>query len=160
MTDIEKQKAAALCDYCQTPVNTSACPRCSKPSPRVSDSEVDAAIEMCSREEIYHTIKNTLGDRFLKPFMTLKLYAKKCAAQHPQREEWLDISSAPRDGSPILSCVAGRDEAVICWWGEAEGATGIKKMGWKTLNGYYAIFGCAVEPTHWQPLPSPPKAEK
>lgn len=136
MTDIEKQKAAALCDYCQTPVNTSACPRCSKPSPRVSDSEVDAAIEMCSREEIYHTIKNTLGDRFLKPFMTLKLYAKKCAAQHPQREEWRNATEA--EIMPALMQHIGEERAILV-------LSAILTSGIKLVK---------------RELPSPPKAEK
>lgn len=63
---------------------------------------------------------------------------------------WQPIATAPKDGTHVLACVAGSDRSM----GEAfywEGA-------WRTWDGenhtrtYYE-----PAPTHWQPLPEPPK---
>lgn len=68
---------------------------------------------------------------------------------HPTQPEWLPIDSAPRDGSDILTfdAVLGQYEISGYWvnpprywdgrhWGDGE---------------YYH------QPTHWLPLPPPPK---
>lgn len=76
----------------------------------------------------------------------------------PQYGEWLPIESAPKDGAPYLAWVKGREMAYT-WWDEVTSCLGHKKMGFKTLNGYWANFGCCENPTHWMPLPNPPTGE-
>ena len=73
------------------------------------------------------------------------------------KEQWRTIESAPRDGTPYLAWAEGR-EVVYTWWAEVESCLGQKKMGYKTLNGFWANFGACINPTHWLPLPAPPPA--
>ena len=66
---------------------------------------------------------------------------------------WRDISSAPKDGTPILTCIAGPTYyARSGWWDdEVKGwAVGEKADGGKI----YMV----LPPTHWMPLPEPPEA--
>jgi len=68
--------------------------------------------------------------------------------------EWMDISTAPRDGTVILIAGAG---AVQPWvtcsrWTDA---------GWYEIN--LDDTDCHSHPdypTHWMPLPDPPKEQK
>jgi hypothetical protein len=80
----------------------------------------------------------------------------------PSREtkamsEWQDIASAPKDGTPILIFVPGSAQEVKeAWWAlQYEGGPGY----WSTPTGPagrgYVILPEA--PTHWMPLPEPPK---
>lgn len=73
--------------------------------------------------------------------------------------EWLSIESAPRDGTPVLIFVPaytrehlGDFPAVmqVAHWYESE----FRAAAWTETHGEgYETY----EPTHWQPLPSPPK---
>src|SRR3990167_1984817 len=77
--------------------------------------------------------------------------------------DWQPIETAPKDGKPILSyCASGYDEqpySVIWWhaeiheWWETV-ATDTKKLR-SEAAGYWA--GGENYPTHWLPLPPPPK---
>lgn len=67
---------------------------------------------------------------------------------------WQPIETAPRDGSGIFA-----------WWGTDSKAFGIRSFGvtlfrdgeWRDPDDEDETYG---EPTHWQPLPTPPaKAE-
>jgi hypothetical protein len=60
--------------------------------------------------------------------------------------EWRDISTAPKDGSRVLLWA---DK----WTGPA---AGIWANSW-TVG--YDLPPFLYEPSHWQPLPPPPKAE-
>lgn len=60
---------------------------------------------------------------------------------------WQAIDTAPKDGTPILVCISGAQY----WPDKAEYRTG---FGW--------VYPCqkhgpSLPPTHWQPLPTPPK---
>lgn len=60
--------------------------------------------------------------------------------------DWQPIESAPKDGTPFLSCKGAR----VMW-------TTYGYNGWESgwLNEHeYVVF-----PTHWMPLPEPPGAE-
>ena len=68
---------------------------------------------------------------------------------------WQPIETAPKDGTPFL--------AAIPWEGEP---WEILRMGWDKIA---CMFGDATyapfiedqeQPTHWQPLPAPPKEEE
>lgn len=76
------------------------------------------------------------------------------AAQHPQREEWLDISSAPRDMTQvILYAYAASTSDHLYYVGY------FSKGIWLSADDVEQFHN----PTHWLPLetlPSPPKAEK
>lgn len=77
--------------------------------------------------------------------------------------EWQDIASAPKDGTPILvwSCsvrdeLSGEALPLIGHWCDIE--------GW-TVGEWDPEFDCyrktnLVSITHWQPLPAPPGAHK
>lgn len=57
--------------------------------------------------------------------------------------EWQPIENAPRDGTPILAADKGR-YAYVAEWIPANRV-------WIGADGMY------WEPTHWMPLPGPPK---
>jgi len=63
--------------------------------------------------------------------------------------EWQTIETAPRDGLSVLGYANG-EMAVIYWWYEDSWQIDVAKI-------------CASEscwwPTHWMPLPKPPKTE-
>lgn len=71
------------------------------------------------------------------------------------QDQWLPISSAPRDGTEIiLSSFVKTDfllnDMGICYWRDDE-----VMQGW--------TWGCErafQNPTHWQPLPQPPTGDK
>lgn len=59
---------------------------------------------------------------------------------------WNSIESAPRDGQAILAVDQGPTPVIIFWcdWLEAH---------WQPLGQAWR----EVSPTHWMPLPEPPK---
>lgn len=57
--------------------------------------------------------------------------------------EWQPIETAPKDGTPILVCDKGPYAYVAEWFQHSRTWIGADKMYW--------------EPTHWMPLPEPPK---
>lgn len=57
--------------------------------------------------------------------------------------EWKDIETAPRDGTPILAADKGTYAYVAEWISANRVWIGADGMYW--------------EPTHWMPLPEPPK---
>lgn len=61
---------------------------------------------------------------------------------------WLDISTAPRDGTEILVVFSTGVMAVRRWHRDLR-----SKAGGYWVSGNYRFF---AEPTHWMPLPDPP----
>lgn len=63
---------------------------------------------------------------------------------------WQPIATAPKDGTLILCagefCGPGDWVMKMGYWSEAE-------EGW-------CLFGGSWKPTHWMPLPAPPKTEE
>ena len=71
--------------------------------------------------------------------------------------DWQTIESAPKDGTWILLFVtepAGSDYAIAT--GEPEGWSHIDVGRWHDDVGEFERVH-AGEPTHWMPLPPPPK---
>ena len=68
------------------------------------------------------------------------------AASAVQRSAWQSIETAPRDGTKFLAWDG--DELLIAWW--CDGGRWISD----NLQQYHP--GEQEDPTHWQPLPSPP----
>lgn len=70
--------------------------------------------------------------------------------------EWQSIESAPRDGTRVLLC-----EIVQCpvkrYW-VTEGWYSVEHKGWWEANiDPLDYVGRQCYPTHWMPLPEPPK---
>lgn len=57
--------------------------------------------------------------------------------------EWQPIETAPRDGRPILASDIGPYAYVVEWFKANKAWIGADGMYWS--------------PTHWMPLPEPPK---
>ena len=65
---------------------------------------------------------------------------------------WSRIDEAPRDGTAILGSDVETGEQSVVKWFDLGGVYG----GWATdINGKIVAF-C---PTHWMPLPEPPKVK-
>lgn len=67
---------------------------------------------------------------------------------------WQLIKTAPKDGSSILLSKTGKWVMEGCWW-DAWYADD-RNQGWMPAN-VDEEYGRYVDPTHWQPLPEPPK---
>jgi hypothetical protein len=67
--------------------------------------------------------------------------------------EWKTIKSAPKDGTRILAWSPDykdkRSLTRITWWRRPEDGAGY--VGWGEFNMQY------WPPTHWMPLPEPPR---
>jgi hypothetical protein len=64
--------------------------------------------------------------------------------------EWQPISTAPMDGTRVLTFRADfRESMGVAWFN----ATGCGEPCWVPVNG-----SSWPEPTHWMPLPKPPTA--
>ncbi len=62
--------------------------------------------------------------------------------------EWMDISTAPKDGYALLLCTPGFPRCFEGYWNEHH-------KEWKL-----ACNGMTVNHTHWLPLPNPPAERK
>jgi hypothetical protein len=74
------------------------------------------------------------------------------------RMQWQPIETAPRDGSSVIIGCAGKGS------GEGVYATEPGWKGWPEPGWYWvgedADLARPIEPTHWMPLPPPPKGEE
>lgn len=135
------------------------------PSPQVPDREVEEAINE-AKLSILLTRKNYPKSSVVLGVSFEELEILIRAAQHPQREEWLDISSAPRDSSRVLVAYKNSyDEWRVheAWWKRPYEGAADKQCSW-CIKGDSVLLDASIHDglgaTHWQPLPSPPKAEK
>ncbi len=76
--------------------------------------------------------------------------------------EWQPIETAPRDGTSILVYVRGLEpvSASECSWIGAiywSWFDPIKYPALATSNGWACLPWQNSQPTHWMPLPEPPK---
>lgn len=112
-----------------------------------------------NRESLAEYIRHVLGpfNDNNKPVVTL---VAELAASRRAAAGWQDISTAPRDGTWILVKCDGDidegDDRLISaqWTNNLNGRT--TDWHWQFAwfdGGYYGH----VEPTHWMPLPAPPK---
>jgi hypothetical protein len=62
--------------------------------------------------------------------------------------EWQPIETAPKDGTPVLVFVPK------AWGKHDEIHVGKQRRFWVVGNQFYFDIG---NPTHWMPLPEPPK---
>lgn len=82
--------------------------------------------------------------------------------------DWQDISTAPKDGTVIDVWLKGTLSDIKFYCSTPphkirRGEYGGRSVAWHYLNGKFRPFlggltlTTFIEPTHWQPLPSPPK---
>lgn len=73
-------------------------------------------------------------------------------------DAWQDISTAPKDGTPVLLGERTWSRSYEgCWmnWlltSYGGGPPVTRREGWRL-----AVNGTLADPTHWMPLPEPPK---
>jgi len=64
-------------------------------------------------------------------------------------QEWQDISTAPKDGTPLLAWENEARGPFKCWW----------NADWSKAEAYWTDDADSEpQPTHWRPLPDPPAA--
>lgn len=66
--------------------------------------------------------------------------------------EWQDISTAPKDGTPVIlfaRCRTATAATVVIGWH-------LPDMGW-IEECFAPNHPVGIVPTHWQPLPTPPE---
>lgn len=82
--------------------------------------------------------------------------AKAVAAVVRAESQWQPIETAPRDGTDVLIYVPYYPDGARI------------ETGWFSSKGYWESYSrlyagehhsplCRLQPTHWQPLPEPPK---
>lgn len=111
---------------------------------------------MSDRVKALELINHLLAGGYLLKVSDLKLIRK--ALSEP---EWRDISTAPRDGGPIL--ISNGKWISKAYWSEScQFERFEEKAGWQIYqceDGFYSVGAEPEEPTHWMPLPSPPKGK-
>lgn len=85
--------------------------------------------------------------------------------------EWQAIETAPRNGTLILLflsdplntndlvgwCPSLEVSQVVGWWDDDQWESFIQDEGAADTEGYASTFPYALKPSHWMPLPEPPK---
>lgn len=74
--------------------------------------------------------------------------------------EWQPIETAPKDGSKVLTARGDGDKcrAVISWWNEDKYAKDPRPYWECHEQRYLGVWWARTNPpTHWMPLPPPPK---
>ena len=60
--------------------------------------------------------------------------------------EWQPIETAPKDGTEVLACRAGKKWRQVLGWQWGSGG----------YDGWYNSGGRSYNPTHWMPIPDLP----
>jgi len=76
--------------------------------------------------------------------------------------EWMPIESAPKDGTSVLVCWAGADwdnSMAVAYYEEGYSSyvDSAKGVNWRDGGDLGCGGMIGAMPTHWQPLPDPPK---
>ena len=77
--------------------------------------------------------------------------------------EWRDISTAPRDGTPVLAVIPNYPRAVLARFIDHEireyGIRGERLCYWRVMEADWVErhWSNWPIPTHWTPLPEPPR---
>jgi hypothetical protein len=72
--------------------------------------------------------------------------------------EWKPIETAPKDGMLILACRPSCQPGIVFWVEREKAWCFAAQDSTHMVSGY--MGGRAIpfpQPTHWQPLPEPPK---
>lgn len=99
-----------------------------------------------------------MDDQDDKAIRAIGLGPDNAGPDHPKWDGgWMPIETAPKDTKArIVWCPAWRNTFIVSW---------LVPFGEPIDNGYWAHFGGACtklseRPTHWMPLPQPPKEDK
>lgn len=110
-------------------------------------SQLVGALEHCEGVFMSHEINHINGGKIEDDALVIIRAALTAA----KAGGWMPIETAPKDGTAVLvsegrfcSCVEWNEE--FDWW-----AVDDNKLGPFRLRG--------AAPTHWQPLPTPPKEQ-
>lgn len=107
------------------------------------------------RVEDYATYKSSNFNR--EAWVALRSTDQMRANTRKEVSEWLPISEAPRDGTIILVKQEHHCHPIVTaeWWDGGEDKIP-EDAGW------LPAYGCEnfIKPTHWQPLPKPPKLKE
>ena len=135
-----------------------------------SDAEIEAAAKSDCDFDGYNDF-SVVGRHIRERYLDRARLALEAAEEVRQREAWQPIASAPRDGTLVLLLVAQHDaenssmptedELAYRTIGhnnhEHDGDDTWRFAGWCWSHDHY-VEGRG-NPTHWQPLPSPPHQE-
>jgi len=83
------------------------------------------------------------------------LEALRNANELLQQQQWQPIESAPRDGTRILSCRTDFEDRLLIY-----AIVAYENGEWHLQALMGGSLGVGYYPTHWQPLPQPPKDTK
>lgn len=74
---------------------------------------------------------------------------------------WRPIETAPKDGTRLLLCNASHDSVEVGFWDKGFYWTSRNGFDGEWTNGYCDEYerDVVLKPTHWMPLPEPPKGE-
>lgn len=116
------------------------------------------------REKHYISDSFILSDSELKAI--LQEYGEALLAKaygESLKQQWQDISTAPKDGTQILLCKRTKDGKPLdifaqcaAWWSDENGSGQGDWVVYCSLVTEPRLF---FEPTHWMPLPAPPASE-
>jgi hypothetical protein len=70
---------------------------------------------------------------------------------------WQPIEAAPKDGTRIVAWVVHEPDEYTRAVGEPNGWAGVDLIQWNEVTEEWDGYFYAGSPTHWQPLPEPPK---
>lgn len=93
--------------------------------------------------DVPEEVENEVWETFKKMVDDLRVYETRI-----KPSPWRPIATAPKDGTPILGWWV--DECMIVDW-----CVFVKR--WRSTHDGEDMF--EPEPTHWMPLPDPPKDE-
>lgn len=78
--------------------------------------------------------------------------------------DWLDISTAPRDGTAVMITCAGKSPCnatntyvAAYWMGEESLFTDDTNGAWVCYMDMVTEPQAPIDPTHWMPLPAAPE---
>ena len=91
-------------------------------------------------------------DQILSRSGIAEITATREVVDRREAEGWRDISTAPKDGTPILTysdaCVETEAQMVMWWSNDKEESCG---FGWEAYDVSHMLA-----PSYWRPLPPPP----
>lgn len=102
------------------------------------------------------TNSTTINDMSGNPHHWSVVQGIKAVVALAARSGWRPIETAPKDGTAILlycdDHVSAEFGSVIGFWSEDDGGD------WYASEAHSSpLFWASDRPTHWQPLPEPPK---
>lgn len=110
--------------------------------------------EACEyREQIAHLVKEQAA-LFEPALKSLELSKRPYVLEAPQ-PRWISVKEQlPEKRKYVLVRYKNNDMAVACWFDGDENI-----LFWRAMTDEGWCADCDTDPTHWMPLPEPPKEE-